>query len=83
MSWRWVSIAALLGALVIGFGVLSGGSSESHLMGELPKQPAYYLKDAVITQTDEAGAPSIKLVASTIEQQPNDNSIGLYRVRVN
>jgi LPS export ABC transporter protein LptC len=83
MSWRWVSIAALLGALVIGFGVLSGGSSERNLMGDLPKQPAYYLKDAIITQTDEAGAPSIKLVASTIEQQPSDNSIVLHSVRVN
>jgi LPS export ABC transporter protein LptC len=82
MSWRWISIAALLGAVVIGFGFLSGSGSEDTLSEELPEQPAYYLKDAIITQTDQSGAPAIKLIANKIEQQPSDDSIVLHTVRV-
>ena len=82
MSWRWISIAALLGAVVIGFGVLSGDRSDNSISEALPEQPAYFLKDAIITQTDESGAPSIKLVANRIDQRPNDDSIVLHTVRV-
>ncbi|MFL6551640.1 MAG: LPS export ABC transporter periplasmic protein LptC [Povalibacter sp.] len=82
MNWRWISIAALLAAVVIGLGVLSGGGTEDETTSETPEQPAYYLKDAIITQTDELGAPAIKLVANRIEQRPGNNDITLHSVRV-
>ncbi len=82
MSWRWVSIAAFLAALVIGFGLLTGGSSDKDDMNTMAEQPAYYLKDAIITQTTETGEPSMRLVANRIEQQTQDNSIVLHNVRL-
>lgn len=82
MSWRWVSTAAFLAALVIGFGVLSGGGSNSDKLDTLAEQPAYYLKDAIITQTAPTGDPSMRLIANRIEQQAQDNSIVLHNVRV-
>lgn len=82
MSWRWISIAALLATLVVGFGVLSGRHPGADLSETLPEQPAYYLKDAVITETEPDGAPRLRLIASRIEQHPANNSIALSAVRV-
>ena len=70
MNWRWISLAALLAALVIGYGAL-------------PEQPGYYLQDAVITQTHQDGSVSLRLIANRIEQQRRDDSISLDTVRVN
>ena len=53
MSWRWISIAAVLAAVVIGFGVLSGRDPVADVASEMPPQPAYYLKDAIITETEQ------------------------------
>jgi len=82
MSWRWISIAALLAALVIGLGALSGGDSNEEDQDQQVSRPAYYLKDAVITETQPDGSPKIRLVASRIDQVPEDDSIELYTVRV-
>ena len=82
MSWRWITIAAVLAAVVVGFGILSGHNRTSSVTGEMPVQPAYYLKDAVITETERSGAPTVRLIASRIEQQPADDSIVLQTVRV-
>ncbi len=82
MNWRWISIAALLAALVVGFGVMSGRNPVVEAITDMPAQPAYYLKDAVIKETDKSGAPSLRLIASRIEQQTADNSIVLHEVRV-
>lgn len=82
MSWRWISIAALLAALVIGLGALSGRDSGAIAPSEAVSRPAYYLKDAVITETRPDGSPKIRLVANRIEQVPEDDSIELYTVRV-
>jgi LPS export ABC transporter protein LptC len=82
MSWRWVSIAAFLAALVIGFGVFSRGGSDTNETEAKAEQPAYYLKDAIITETAPTGEPSIRLIANRIEQQTQDNSIVLHSVRV-
>jgi LPS export ABC transporter protein LptC len=82
MNWRWILITAILGAVVIGFGVLSGGGSRTNDSSPAAAQPAYYLKDAIISQTDQSGAPAIKLVANRIEQQPGNDSIVLHTVHV-
>jgi LPS export ABC transporter protein LptC len=82
MSWRWISIAALLAALVIGLGALSGRDTDSTAPSDEVSRPAYYLKDAVITETQPDGSPKIRLIANRIEQVPEDDSIELYTVRV-
>jgi LPS export ABC transporter protein LptC len=57
------------------------------MSNELPEQPGYYLKDAVILRTREDGSPSIELVAREIEQRLNRNeggeAINMESVRVN
>ena len=82
MNWRWIWIAAALGALVVGFGLLTNRDPATNALNEVPVQPAYYLKDAVITETDTSGSPAVRLIASSIEQKPGDDSIVLHSVRV-
>lgn len=82
MNWTWISIAAVLAAVVIGVGALSRRETASTEAETAPQQPAYYLKDAVITETGEDGQPEIRLAANRIEQQRNDETIHLRNVRV-
>ena len=59
MNWRWISLAALLGALVIGYGALVDRSPEPAASSGQADQPGYYLQDAVITQTQPDGSVSL------------------------
>ena len=46
MSWRWVSITALLAALVVSYGIFTGQSRDDALAtGAERPQPGYYLRD--------------------------------------
>ena len=83
MNWRWISLAALLGALVIGYGALVERSPAPAANGAQAEQPGYYLQDAVITQTQQDGSVGLRLIANRIEQQRRDDSISLDTVRVN
>lgn len=82
MSWRWVSLTALLAALVVGFGALSRRESSTDVADTTLQQPAYYLKDAVITETEPDGSPKLRLIADRIEQQPKQRGFALDTVRV-
>jgi LPS export ABC transporter protein LptC len=82
MNWRWISLAALLAALVIGYGALTERNPEPDANSGQVEQPGYYLQDAIITQTQQDGAVSLRLVANRIEQQRRDDSITLDTVRV-
>ncbi len=83
MNWRWISLTALLAALVIGYGALIERSPSSTARDDRAEQPGYYLQDAVITQTQQDGTVSLRLIADRIEQQRRDDSIALDTVRVN
>ena len=83
MNWRWVSIAAMLAALVIGYGALVERDAAPTASNGLPPQPGYYLKDAVVTQTREDGTLDVRLIANRIEQHSQDDSISMSTVRVN
>jgi LPS export ABC transporter protein LptC len=87
MNWRWVSLAAALAAIVIGYGAFVDDGDAPTMSNELPEQPGYYLRDAVILRTSEDGSPSIELVAREIEQRLNRNeggeAINMDSVRVN
>jgi LPS export ABC transporter protein LptC len=82
MSWRWISISALLGALVLGYGALTGRDTLSFTAAQAPPQPGYHLRDAVISQTREDGSPGLRLVASRIEQNSDRSGIQAHDVRV-
>lgn len=83
MNWRWISLAALLAALVIGYGALVERNPAPTANGSQAEQPGYYLQDAVITQTQKDGSVSLRLIANRIEQRRRDDSIELQTVRVN
>jgi LPS export ABC transporter protein LptC len=83
MNWRWISLAALLAALVIGYGALVERSPAPTTNDAQAEQPGYYLQDAIVTQTQPDGSVSLRLVANRIEQQRRDDSIALDTVRVN
>jgi lipopolysaccharide export system protein LptC len=45
-------------------------------------RPAYYLKDAVLTEYDADGAPSIRISAERIDQIARSNEVDLHNIRV-
>ena len=45
--------------------------------------PGYYLKNAILTDYDLAGNPSIRIEAERIDQIAHGNEVALYNVRVN
>jgi LPS export ABC transporter protein LptC len=45
--------------------------------------PGYYLKNAVLTEYDATGVPSIRIEAERIDQVAHGNEVALYNVRVN
>jgi LPS export ABC transporter protein LptC len=83
MNWRWISLAALLAAFVIGYGALVERDPAPATSDTQAEQPGYYLQDAIVTQTQQDGSLSLRLVADRIEQRRRDDSIALRAVRVN
>jgi LPS export ABC transporter protein LptC len=87
MNWRWVSLAAALAALVIGYGAFVDNGGTPTMSHEMPEQPGYYLKDAVILRTREDGSPGIELIAREIQQKltrsERGEAITMDGVRVN
>nr|WP_298724050.1 LPS export ABC transporter periplasmic protein LptC [uncultured Steroidobacter sp.] len=87
MNWRWVSLAAALAAIVIGYGAFMDNGSVPTANHEMPEQPGYYLKDAVVLRTREDGSPGIELIARRIDQRlshpERGEAITMETVRVN
>jgi LPS export ABC transporter protein LptC len=82
LNWRWVWLAALLGALAVSYGVLTRRDDDDGASVAKPAQPGYYLEDAVIIETGLDGKPRVKLSARMIQQDARDESIDLSDVRV-
>jgi LPS export ABC transporter protein LptC len=82
MNSRWLTLTGMLGVLVLGFGILWSRNPVTEAISEMPAQPSYYLKDAIVTTTEENGMPNVRLIAGSIEQRPGDESIVLHSVRV-
>jgi lipopolysaccharide export system protein LptC len=87
MNWRWVSLTAALAAIVIGYGAFVDNGGTPTMSNEMPEQPGYYLKDAVILRTRENGTPGIELIAHQIQQKlsraEGGEAITMEGVRVN
>ena len=82
MNWRWISIAALLAALVAGYGALVRRDASQVTLSESERAPSYFLRDAVVTQTEEDGLPGLRLRADRIDQASAGTSIVLTTVHV-
>lgn len=82
MNWRWIALTAALAALVAVFGALIDRDNSNEADDKALPPPGYYLKDAIITQTQVDGSPDLRLVASRIDQQRKDDSIQLQKVKL-
>jgi lipopolysaccharide export system protein LptC len=83
MNWRWIAVTALLAALVIGYGALTGRDRARVAATSTPIQPGYYLKDAVVTRTQKDGTLALRLIAEGVVQHTDDDSIDMNGVRAN
>ena len=83
MSWRWISLTALLAAVVVSYGIFVGQPDDVGLTpGTQRTQPGYYLENAIVTDMTAEGTPGVRLAAERIQQIPEDNSIALTNVQV-
>ena len=82
MNWRWISIAALLAALVAGYGAFVRQDSSQVSLADSQRSPSYFLRDAIITQTEEDGSPGLRLIAERIDQASAGANIELSKVHV-
>ncbi len=82
MSWRWISITALLAALVAGYGAFMRRDAADVLLSESERAPSYYLRSAIITQTEADGSPGLRLIAERIDQPTAGATIHLQKVHV-
>ena len=82
MNWRWVSITALLAALVAGYSAFVRHDASQVTLAADDRAPSYFLRDAIITQTEEDGSPGLRLSAQRIDQASTGASIQLTDVHV-
>src|SRR5688500_1253157 len=82
MNWRWISITALLAALVAGYGAFMNRDSAQVAIADNERAPSYFLRDAIITQTEEDGSPGLRLSAERIDQASTGASIEMSKVHV-
>jgi len=84
MLFRVFTILAVL-ALAISTWILSSPARRPSTGGggNLTDLPGYYLKNAVLTEYDAMGAPSLRIEAERIDQIAHGNEVALYNVKVN
>lgn len=83
MLFRIFTVLAVL-ALAVSTWILStpGRTPAAKPGGSEAERPGYYLKNAIMTDYDEAGAASIRIAAERIDQISHSNEVALYNVRV-
>jgi LPS export ABC transporter protein LptC len=83
MLFRFFTVLAVI-ALGVSTWILS--SPARHLNAQSnakqPDTPGYYLKNAVLTDFDLVGDPSIRIEAERIDQIAHGTEVALYNVRV-
>jgi LPS export ABC transporter protein LptC len=84
MLFRVFTVLAVV-ALAISTWILSSPSRSpsTQAAADQADLPGYYLKNAVLTDYDLAGQPSIRIEAERIDQIAHGNEVQLYNVRVN
>jgi LPS export ABC transporter protein LptC len=84
MLFRAFTLLAVIG-LALGTWILSSPARKPQQEADSSRAdtPGYYLKHAVLTEYDVAGAPSIRIAAERIDQVAHSTEVALYNVRVN
>lgn len=83
MSWRNLLMMLAIAGLLAVYSVFTKRSADVLTDQPAPAQPGYYLRDAVVTETDATGNARLKLHAAQIAQSPADDSIKLQQVQLN
>lgn len=83
MFFRVFTLLAVA-ALAISTWILSSPGRRPQQQADAKQEdfPGYYLKNAVMTDYDVAGNPSIRIAAQRIDQIAHGNEVALYNVRV-
>jgi LPS export ABC transporter protein LptC len=83
MLFRVFTVLAVI-ALGLSTWILSSPARHLHAQNtaQQPDLPGYYLKNAVLSDYDLAGDPSIRIEAERIDQIAHGNEVALYNVRV-
>lgn len=83
MAFRLFTLLAVI-ALGISTWILSSPSHRpvESVAGAGATLPGYYLKNAILTDYDAAGAPTLRIHADRIDQVDHGPEIALYNVRV-
>jgi LPS export ABC transporter protein LptC len=83
MLFRVFTVLAVL-ALCVSTWILSSSARRPQTQTDAKQAdlPGYYLKNAVLTDYDLAGEPSIRIEAERIDQIAHGNEVALYNVRV-
>src|SRR3974390_2900308 len=82
MNWRWVAFTAIIGALIVSYGVLTGNRRDVTPMVAGLQPLGYYMNNAVIAETTPEGNPRLRLTAHTIQQDPQNNDVKLFDVQL-
>jgi LPS export ABC transporter protein LptC len=83
MLFRIITVLAILVLAVISW-ILSSPArrTQTQIDAKQADVPGYYLKNAVLTDYDLGGDPSIRIEAERIDQIAHGNEVALYNVRV-
>jgi LPS export ABC transporter protein LptC len=83
MLFRIFTVLAVV-ALCVSTWILSSPARrpQMQIAAKQADLPGYYLKNAVLTDYDLAGNPSIRIEAERIDQIAHGNEVALYNVRV-
>jgi len=83
MLFRVFTVLAVAALIVITWISSSPSHRPTDLSGAKQAElPGYYLKNAVLTDYDASGAPSIRIEAERIDQIAHGNEVALYNIRV-
>ncbi|MDB6097927.1 MAG: lipopolysaccharide export system protein LptC [Gammaproteobacteria bacterium] len=84
MLFRVFTVLAVAALIIITWNLTSPAHRPSgEGAGKGTDLPGYYLKNAILTDYDASGAPSIRIEAERIDQIDHGNEVQLYNVRVN
>lgn len=82
MLFRILTIIAVIALAVSTWWISNPSPSPRDASGRPADYPGYYLKQAVLTDYDAAGDPSIRIAAQRIDQVGHGNEVALSNVQI-
>ncbi|HMK84587.1 MAG TPA: LPS export ABC transporter periplasmic protein LptC [Steroidobacteraceae bacterium] len=81
VAFRIFTLLAVI-ALAVSTWILSSPSRRPAQPAATQGLPGYYLKNAILTEYDASGSPSIRIQAERIDQVDHGSDVALYDVRL-